>query len=52
MKSTEIPPNQLPELELQFEERQPGKMQQTSKNKNKLPGWLLVVLLLGGYLSV
>ncbi len=48
MKSTEIPPNQLPESELQFEERQGEETPETSNNKSKLPGWLLAVLILGG----
>ncbi len=48
MKSTEIPPNQLPESELQFEGRQGEETPETSKNKSKLPGWLLGVLILGG----
>ncbi len=48
MKSTEIPPNQLPESELQFEELQGEETPETSKNKSKLPGWLLGVLILGG----
>ncbi|MDJ0577189.1 MAG: efflux RND transporter periplasmic adaptor subunit [Xenococcaceae cyanobacterium MO_234.B1] len=48
MKSTEIPPNQLPKSELQFEEQQGEERPETSKNKSKLPGWLLAALILGG----
>ena len=48
MKSTETPPNQLPESELQLEERQREKTHQTSNNKSKLTAWLLIVLTVGG----
>ena len=48
MKSTEITPKQLPESELQFEERQGEETPETSNNKSKLPLWLVAVLILGG----
>ena len=48
MKSTEIPPNQLLESELQFEERQGEERPETSKNKSKIPAWLVGLLILGG----
>ena len=48
MKSTEIPPNQLLESELQFEERQGEERAETSKNKSKIPAWLVGLLILGG----
>ena len=48
MKPTEIPPKQLPESKLQFKERQQEEAPETSKNKSKLPRWLLAILFLVG----
>ena len=48
MKPTEIPPKQLPESKLQFEERQQEEAPATSKHKSKLPRWLLGILFLVG----
>ena len=48
MTSVNIPPQQSPELKPKSKEQQTEKPQSTSKNKSKLPGWLLAILLLGG----
>ena len=47
MKSTEIPPKQLPETKRKFEE-QKQKEAPESKNPSRLAKWLLAILLLGG----
>ncbi len=48
MTSVNIPPQQSPELKPKSEQEQTENTQQTSNKKNKLPGWLLAILLLGG----
>ena len=48
MTSVNIPPQQSPELKPKSKEEQTENTEQTSNKKNKLPGWLLAILLLGG----
>lgn len=47
MKSTDIPPRQLPESDHNLEE-----IKVTDKNKSNLPTWLLIILLLGGSITL
>ncbi|MGB5711372.1 MAG: efflux RND transporter periplasmic adaptor subunit, partial [Waterburya sp.] len=47
MKSTDIPPRQLPESDHSLEE-----IKVTDKNKSNLPTWLLIILLLGGSITL
>ena len=51
MTSTDIPPQQSPELESKSEERQ-TELPEASQKKSKLPGWLLAILLLGGGIAM
>ena len=48
MKSTEIPPKQLPESKRKFEERKQEEAPESSKNQSRLAKWLLTILLLVG----
>ncbi|MDJ0589841.1 MAG: efflux RND transporter periplasmic adaptor subunit [Pleurocapsa sp. MO_226.B13] len=48
MTSVNIPPQQSPELKPKSKQEQTENTEQTSNKKNKLPGWLLAILLLGG----
>ena len=48
MKSLNVPPQQSSELETKSSKQQGKIPQETSDRKNKFPGWLLAILLLGG----
>ncbi|MDJ0573404.1 MAG: efflux RND transporter periplasmic adaptor subunit [Pleurocapsa sp. MO_192.B19] len=54
MKSTEKPPQHTPELKPKLKEFPTANLQETrkNKNKNKSPGWLLAILLLGGSVAL
>ncbi|MBE9044972.1 efflux RND transporter periplasmic adaptor subunit [Pleurocapsales cyanobacterium LEGE 10410] len=48
MKSLNVPPHQSPELKPKSPKQQAEIPQKTSDQKNKFPGWLLAILLVGG----
>ncbi|WP_019507350.1 efflux RND transporter periplasmic adaptor subunit [Pleurocapsa sp. PCC 7319] len=48
MKSIDIPAQQSPELEPKLKKPPTEKHPKVSKNKNKLSGWLIAILILGG----
>lgn len=51
MTSTDIPPQQSPELKPKSEKRQ-RELPEASQKKSRLPGWLLAILLLAGGIAI
>ncbi|MGV2829228.1 efflux RND transporter periplasmic adaptor subunit [Myxosarcina sp. GI1(2024)] len=48
MKSTDTPPSHLSDSELEVAEQKAESSEKTTKSKRKLSAWLLVILILGG----